>query len=92
MRALEKHHEELPINISSGVGVSIKDTTEIVKKVVGYDGGVEWDTRLPNGHAVKTFDVNRMKKILDFEPKVKLEERIRRTYEWYYKNLEAGKV
>lgn len=83
VRALEKHHEELPINICSGTGVSIKEVTEIVKRVVGFQGDIKWDTTKPNGHNIKVFSRERQEKILQFEPKVRLEEGIKKTYEWY---------
>lgn len=90
--ALDRHHEELPINVSSGVGVTIKDTIEIVKKVVGFKGDLEWDRTKPDGHPVKVFDVTRMKSILHFQPSVNLKEGIEKTYEWFVKNQDKIKL
>ena len=86
--ALDRHHEELPINVSSGVGVTIKDTVEMIKKVVGFRGELEWDRTKPDGHQVKIFDVTRMKSILHFKPSVDLQEGIEKTYEWFVKNYD----
>ena len=85
--ALEKYHSEKPINISSGVGVSIKELTEIVKRVVGFEGEILWDATKPDGHAIKIFDVSRMRGELGFEPKVGLEQGVRKTYGWFAKNI-----
>ena len=85
-RALMRHHEVLPINIASGKGVSIKEVTEIVKEVVGFQGNIEWDVNKPNGQQVKIFDVERQEQILGFSPKIKLKEGIQKTYDWYLKN------
>jgi GDP-L-fucose synthase len=90
--ALERHHEELPINVSSGVGVTIKETVEIVKDVVGFDGKIVWDTSKPKGHPVKIFDVSRMRKVLGFEPKVGLKEGIAKTYDWLAGNIDRAKL
>ncbi len=84
--ALDRHHEELPINISSGKGVSIKETVETVKEVVGFEGELVWDKTKPDGHPIKIFDVTRMKEILEFEPKVTLKDGIKMTYDWFIKN------
>jgi len=84
--ALERHHEELPINVSSGVGVSIKETVEAVADAVGFEGKINWDSTKPDGHMEKVFDVSRMHSVLKFEPKVGLKEGIKKTYDWFVKN------
>ena len=81
--ALARHHEELPINVSSGVGVSIRETVEAVAEAVGYTGEIIWDASKPDGHMVKVFDVSRMRSVLEFEPKVGLKDGIRKTYAWF---------
>lgn len=90
--ALERHHEELPINVSSGAGVSVKEAVETVASVVGYQGKIEWDKSKPDGHMVKVFDVTRMRNVLKFEPKVGLEEGIKRTYKWFVENQDKARL
>jgi len=90
--ALEKHHEEMPINISSGTGVTIKETVEIIKDVIGFKGKLVWDASKPKGHGVKIFDVERMRNILDFEPRVGLKEGITKTYAWFKANLDTARL
>ncbi len=90
--ALERHHEELPINVSSGVGISIKETMETIASVVGFEGEIEWDASKPDGHMVKVFDVSRMRSVLGFEPKVQLEEGIRKTYDWFVKHQQEARL
>jgi len=85
--ALEKHHQEAPINVSSGIGVSIKDLTDLVQQTVGYEGEVIWDKTKPDGHPVKIFDVTRMKSELGFTPKVTLKEGLEKTCSWFKKNI-----
>lgn len=90
--ALERHHEELPINISSGSGVSIRELVEKVAAVTGFEGEIAWDHTKPDGHAVKVFDVERMRKVLRFAPSVSLEEGLKRTYKWFSENHEAARL
>jgi GDP-L-fucose synthase len=90
--ALERHHEELPINVSSGVGVSIRELVETVARVVGFEGEIKWDASKPDGHAVKVFDVSRMRSVLKFEPKVGLEEGVKRTYAWFVENQARARL
>jgi GDP-L-fucose synthase len=90
--ALEKHHGELPINVSSGKGISIRELVELVKRTVGFEGEIAWDTSKPDGHKVKIFDVSRMKGVLGFEPKVGLEDGLKKTYEWFRRNESAART
>jgi len=92
VRMMEVYHGDSPINISSGVGVSIKETVEMVKEVVGFDGKITWDKTKPDGHPVKIFDVSRMKKELGFEPKTKLKDGIKKTYEWFVENMDKVRL
>lgn len=90
--ALDRHHEETPVNVSSGKGVSIRETIEIIRKVVGFEGELAWDRTKPDGHPVKVFDVSRMKSVLGFEPKIGLEEGIRKTYKWFVENQDKARL
>jgi len=85
--ALDKHHEETPINIASGHGVSIKEVANIVKEVVGFQGEILWDSTKPNGHNIKVFSTKRQEKILGFKPTISLKDGIRKTYQWYVDNI-----
>jgi len=92
VRMMEVYHGDSPVNISSGIGISIKETVEIVKEVVGFEGKITWDKTKPDGHPVKIFDVSRMKKELNFEPKTKLKEGIKKTYEWFVDNMDKVRL
>ncbi len=90
-RALMKgldYDGDLPINISSGRGISIKELVEIIKEVVGFEGEVVWDTSKPDGHMVKIFDVSRMRNVLGFEPHVGLRKGLELTYKWFLEHVE----
>jgi GDP-L-fucose synthase len=84
--ALEKHHGETPINVSAGKGVSIRELVGMVKDTVGFEGEVVWDASKPDGHALKVFDVTRMKSILGFEPRVGIKDGLKMTYDWFVKH------
>ena len=92
VRMMEVYHGDSPVNISSGIGISIKETVEIVKEVVGFEGKITWDKTKPDGHPVKIFDVSRMKKELNFEPKTKLKEGIKKTYKWFVDNMDKVRL
>ena len=71
-----------PINIGTGEDVTIKQLAETIARTVGYDALINWDTSKPNGTPRKVLNVDKIK-TLGWEPKIRLEEGIKSTYEWY---------
>lgn len=81
-------HSPLPglINVGSGEEISIRELALLVKRVVGYDGDIVFDTSKPDGTPRKLSDVSRLHG-LGWRHKTGLEEGLRMTYEWYLKGL-----
>ena len=73
------------VNAGSGKELTIKELTELVAKVVGYTGRIEWDTSKPNGTPRKLLDVSKAKK-LGWTYKTELEDGIRLAYEDFLHN------
>ena len=73
------------VNAGSGKELTIKELTELVAKVVGYTGKIEWDTSKPNGTPRKLLDVNKAKQ-LGWTYKTELEDGIRLAYEDFLNN------
>ena len=73
------------VNAGSGKELTIKELTELVAKVVGYTGRIEWDHTRPNGTPRKLLDVSKAKK-LGWTYKTELEDGIRLAYEDFLHN------
>lgn len=73
------------INIGSGKDLKIRELAQIVKKIVGFKGKIKWDTAKPDGTPKKQLDVSKLFK-LGWQPKVSLQEGIKKEYEWFLKN------
>ena len=80
--AMLKYDESEPINVGTGEDVTIRELANIISDVVGFNGGIDWDTSKPNGTPRKVLNVDKMKS-LGWEPKISLKEGIKSTYEWY---------
>lgn len=79
--------EEPPlINIGTGQDLSIRELAELVCRVVGFDGRLEFDTTKPEGTPQKLLDVARIQ-ALGWRASTSLEEGIRLTYEWAKESL-----
>jgi GDP-L-fucose synthase len=74
------------INISSGVPVTIRQLTETIAELTGYEGKVVWDTAKPDGQMLKEFDVTRMRRLLGYECRTSLRDGLRQTIDWFLAN------
>jgi GDP-L-fucose synthase len=80
---LMRHYsEEQFINVGFGSDVSIKALAELVGRIVGFNGTIQWDTSKPDGTPRKLMDSSRLF-ALGWQPKVTLEEGVRLAYADY---------
>ena len=84
--AAEKYDRSEPVNLGSGMEISIKDLIEIIARLTGFEGRLVWDTSKPNGQPRRRLDVSRAEKEFGFRAKVDFEEGLRRTIDWYVAN------
>ena len=70
------------VNVGTGSGVTIAELAGMIKKVVGFEGKLVFDTTKPDGTPVKINDNTRLRN-LGFSPKISLPEGLERTYRWY---------
>jgi GDP-L-fucose synthase len=80
--AMVNYDGDEPLNVGTGEDIKISTLASIISDVVGFSGGIDWDTDKPNGTPRKLLDVSKIK-ALGWEPKIDLEEGIKSTYEWY---------
>ena len=73
------------VNAGTGKEVSIKELTELVAKVVGYEGKILWDTTRPNGTPRKLLDVSKAER-LGWKYRTELEEGICLSYADFLNN------
>jgi GDP-L-fucose synthase len=82
---LENYDDEIAINVGVGEDVSIKELAELIQKITGFAGTIEWDSVKPDGTPRKLLDVSRIT-ALGWKAEISLEDGIRSTYEWYKRN------
>lgn len=84
--AMEKLEGNQPINLGSGQETSIKEVVEIITKLTGFKGQVEYDTTKPKAVQRRSVDVARATELIGFKPKWSLEAGLKATIEWYQKS------
>ena len=75
------------INVGTGKELTIRQLAELIVKVVGYEGTVEFDASKPDGTMRKLIDVGKLHS-LGWTHKVDIEEGVQRLYDWYRQSIE----
>jgi len=81
--AAERYDGPLPVNIGSGSEISIRDLTEQIARLVGFEGEIRWDPSKPNGQPRRKLDTSRARALFGFESRTPFEEGLRHTIAWY---------
>lgn len=78
-----------PVNIGTGVDVSIRELAEMIRQIVSPSLRVVFDHSKPDGMPRKLLDVSRLRG-LGWQHTVGLEDGIRETYAWFRDNYDAA--
>ena len=81
--ATESYDAAEPVNVGAASEITIKDLTELIARVTGFEGRLEWDPTKPDGQPRRALDTSRAKELFGFEATTPLEEGLERTVAWY---------
>lgn len=76
---MQNYDEPGLVNIGAGEDISIGDLALLIKKIIGYDGEINFDVTRPDGTPRKLMDVSKLHS-RGWRHKVELEEGIRLAY------------
>ena len=82
---MENYDGEQHVNIGTGEEVSIRELAETIKKVVGFEGELVFNTDMPDGTPRKLTTVDKLHG-LGWKHKVSLNEGIKLAYNWFLEN------
>jgi GDP-L-fucose synthase len=88
--ATERYNKPDPVNLGSGMEITIKDLVALIGELTGFDGEIVWDTTKPDGQPRRCLDVSRAREEFGFEAGMGFREGLQRTIEWYVDKLQAG--
>jgi len=81
--ATEHYEKSDPVNIGSGQEISIRDLTELVAELVGFEGEVVWDSSKPDGQPRRALDTSRAEQEFGFKAKTSFRDGLAKTIAWY---------
>ena len=79
------------INVGSNKEISIKDLAVLISKLVGFEGAILWNKKMPNGTPRKKLDTSRLDK-LGWKSKTNFEEGIKLTLKAYNEDLQKNRL
>ncbi|MDD1683724.1 MAG: GDP-L-fucose synthase [Methanoregula sp.] len=84
--AAERYNKPDPVNLGSGMEITISDLVVLINELTGYRGGIRWDNTKPDGQPRRCIDVSRAKEEFGFEATMPFKEGLKRTIDWYHEH------
>ena len=81
--AAERYDESEPVNLGSGVEISIRDLATLIAKATRFTGRFDWDHSKPNGQPRRQLDVTRARERFGFVAKTSFEQGIAKTVSYF---------
>jgi GDP-L-fucose synthase len=75
-----------PVNLGSGMEISIRDLAVMIAGITGFTGRIIWDASQPNGQPRRCLDVSRAEREFGFRAATPFDAGLRNTIEWYRSN------
>lgn len=73
-----------PVNVGNPAEMAILDFAHLVNRLTDNKAGIVYeDYRIPDDPQVRQPDISKARRVLNWEPKVDLEEGLQRTIEWF---------
>ena len=85
--AAEKYNKSDPVNIGSGVEISIKDLARLIARLTGFKGKILLDRSKPDGQPRRRLDVSLAQEEFGFRAKTNFAEGLKKTIRWYREHL-----
>jgi GDP-L-fucose synthase len=82
---VDNYDDGNPLNIGTGLDISISDLASLIREVVGFTGHIEFNPDLPDGTPRKLLDVSRINQ-LGWKATTNLKDGLRATVKWYLEN------
>lgn len=87
--ATERYDKADPVNIGSGMEITIKDLVGIITELTGFHGQIVWDETKPDGQPRRCLDTTKAQQEFGFRAKTDFREGLQKTIEWYKANRHA---
>lgn len=84
--ATERYNRGNPINLGTGIEISIRDLIQLICNLAGYKGKLVWDTSKPDGQPRRRLDTQKAREEFGFVARTDFITGLKETVEWYIKH------
>ena len=81
----QKEIRNTHINIGTGKEISIRDLATLIKKEIGFEGDLSFNTEKPDGTMRKLTDVSKLNS-LGWKHSIEIEHGVKKMFKWYVEN------
>ncbi len=81
--AAERYNDSEPVNLGSGMEISIRELVRLIARLSGFEGELRWDVLKPDGQPRRCLDTGRAERLFGFCADTNFETGLHRTVEWY---------
>ncbi len=81
--AAEHYNAPEPVNLGSGMEITIRDLAQTIAELSGYEGEIVWDTNKPDGQPRRCLEVRKAQDWFGFQSKYGFAEGLNETITWY---------
>lgn len=85
-KATLQYNSPEPVNLGSGMEISIRELAHKIADIVGYTGKIEFDLTKPDGQPRRMLDVSKAEKEFKFKANTSFDEGLKKTVDWYLRN------
>ena len=86
VQATIHYDDQEPVNVGSGMEITIKDLTNLIINLCDYKGKIKWDKSKPDGQPRRCLNTKKAKKEFGWSAKTKFEDGLEKTIAWYKEN------
>ena len=90
--ATEQYDKSDPVNLGSGMEISIRDLATTIAEMTGFSGRIIWDTNQPNGQPRRRLDVSRAEREFGFRAATSFDAGLRKTIDWYIGSIQPKAI
>lgn len=81
--AAERYGAGDPVNLGSGMEISIAKLAQLISRLTGFTGEIAWDSSKPDGQPRRCLDTSKAEQLFGFRARTALEQGLRKTVGWY---------
>ncbi len=81
--ATERYNDSEPVNLGSGMEISIENLVKLICQLMDFKGKIRWDSSKPDGQPRRMLDTTKAKEEFDFAAKTDFENGLKKMIDWW---------